>query len=75
MCFVSNSFSFLGGSSVGTGNSTYDGTSAITLEYTISLNETTTYKCNATKTDNGVTEATVNISKTGKFSVLLDVIR
>ena len=50
---------------------TYDATSAITLEYTISLSETSTYKCKATKTDGGVTEATVSISKTGKFSVLI----
>ena len=65
MCLVNNSFSFLGGSSVGTGNSTYDGTSAITLEYAISLSETTIYRCKAIKTDNGVIESTVNIFKTG----------
>ena len=55
----------LDGSPVGTGDGTHDGTSTITLEYTISLSATTAYKCKATKTDDGVTQATVNIFKTG----------
>ena len=54
-------------SPVGSGDGTHDGSSAITLEYTISLSTTTTYKCKATlvaepKTE---TEATVNTFKTG----------
>ena len=64
MCLVTH-FLLLGDSLVSSGDGTHDGSSAITLEYTISLSATTTYKCKATKTDGGVTETTVNIVKTG----------
>ena len=57
-------FLLLGDSAVGTEVATY-ANNAITLVYTIPLSTTTTYSCKATKTDDGVTEATVNIFKTG----------
>ena len=58
-------FLLLGDSLVSSGDGTYNGSSSVTLEYTISLSVDTTYKCKATKTDDGVTQATVNIFKTG----------
>ena len=60
-------FLLLGGSLVGSGDGTYDGSSsAITLEYTIALSVDTTYKCEATlASDSSVTDTTVNIVKTG----------
>ena len=54
----------LGDNAVGTEVTTY-ADSAIKLEYTIPLSATTTCSCKATKTDGVVTEATVNIFKTG----------
>ena len=66
MCSVIR-FLLLGDSLVSSGDGTYDGSSSIMLEYTISLSEDTTYKCNATlvAAPNTVTEATVSIFKTG----------
>ena len=59
-------FLLLDDSLVSSGDGTYDGSSSITLEYTIALSEDTAYKCKATLVaDDTVTDTTVNIFKTG----------